>query len=154
MPCPCAPCSWNLVAPSWCGLCLKYVKLLPVCPPPPPLFDPPSPPPQSDCGHRAVSPSLPPPYIHPTLTLPLSTQAYQPPPPPSCLSPTSPLSTRIPPLISRTCYTPTHPPIPFYPSLLQLGAGCWGSGWGSLPDKLRFRRAETGGEGNLRQTFV
>lgn len=48
----------------------------------------------------------------------------------------------------------TPPHIPFYPSLLHLGAGCWGSGWGSLPDKLRFRRAETGGEGNLSQTFV
>lgn len=83
-------------ASSCCGLCLRYVKLLSL----PSSFYPPS-----DWVQNAVSPLLLH-SLHPSHFLPTH-QTYQTPP---CFSPATPLTAHIPPLLSRTCYTPSPSP--------------------------------------------
>lgn len=103
------PLAENNSAHNCWGLCLKYVKLQSVCPP---LFTPP---------HLStvltLLPSLP---LHPShsLSLSLCLHTHRGLSAPLCLSPTSPLSACIPPLISRTCYTPPPSPCP-----------CFSGGW-------------------------
>lgn len=83
------------------------------------------------------------PFIHPTFT-----------PPTGLISPPAFLQQLLSAHVLHHSY-PSHVIPPFTLSLLQWGLGvvCWGSEWGGLPDKLRFRRAENEGEGQWRQCW-